>query len=203
MRHTPKTLRSRLSRSVTSVANAVRRVVVAVTNGGQWGIQGYQLPDLEGTGETTEGEEEDAYDHFGGIQIYARPLGTDNAEAIVLSVGVQSDHPVIAATRNEDARRRYVENFGEIEPGELAISNSEGNARVLIKANGDVDISSEGTIYAKTKDGDAEPVAFASELNDLRVKYNTHIHPASTGTTSATATTAPTEYPGTSVLKAE
>lgn len=202
MRHTTKSLRGRLTRSASSIANAVRRVVLAATKGGQWNVQGYQLPDLDGTGESTEGDEEDAYDHFGGVQIYARPADADNAEAIVLSIGVQSDHPVIASTRNEDARQRYVEFYGEIEPGELAISNSQGNARVVIKANGDISIDSEGTIFAKSKDGTANPVAFASELNDLATKYNSHIHPATSGTTSPTTTLAE-PYPGTSTLKAE
>ena len=114
MRYTRDKLRARMSSARLGMMNIVRRVTLVATQGGQWTTEGYELEDgIEGTDDLNEQE---ATDVFQGLNIYARPATADNAEAIMLHVGAKSEHPVIAALRNEDARRRYVDEFGDLAP---------------------------------------------------------------------------------------
>ncbi len=139
-RRGPQELRARATRAVLDMANMIRRVTLAATAGGLWGIAGYVLDDDDGT-EFTEGDDDDPIENFGGIHIYARPLSTDNAEAIMLHVGGEADHPVLVGARSEDARLRYVAEFGDIDPGETVLFNSSGTTRIIVSAAGQTEIT--------------------------------------------------------------
>ena len=137
--------------------NAIRKVAVAVVGGSDWGILGYEFTDPE-TGETTcEGEGDPGVPVFQGIGIFARPV-SDQAEAIMVHVGCEADHPILAAVRDEDGRRAYVAEFDEVAAGEVAIFNGQGTARVLIKADGSIEVTAGagGTVDVKTKAGTAQ-----------------------------------------------
>ncbi len=143
----------------------IRRVVTSVTAGGQWGIEGYVLDDLDTSATITEGVDDDPIDVFGGVHIYARPAAGDRAEAVMLHVGGKADHPVLAALRNEDARARYVTEFEDLSAGEVVIFNSAGDARVKIKADGEIEITAAAgqKILLKMKAGATEPAVLKSE----------------------------------------
>ena len=86
----------------------------------------------------------------------------------------------------------------------VAIFNSSAKTRIHISAAGDVTIEAEAgrEIFARTKGGVAAPLAFKSELDEMRSKFLVHIHPLSMGTSSATTTTVDAPV-GTTVLKGE
>ncbi len=182
-RWTPDKLRKRTSRAMLEMANIVRRVILTATAGGQWQTEGYEL---DGTveGEDDIGEAEEV-DNFQGIHIYARPASGDNSEAILLHVGGKTDHPVIGATRNEDARLRYVEEFGDLAAGETAVFNSTGTARIVIQADGSVEITvpSSKKLLVRTNGGTTDALVTKTE-------HNGHIHSTSMGPTAVPTTPA-------------
>ncbi len=202
-RHGAQDLRSRASRAALRLANMVRRVTLGSSQGGSWGFQGYAIPDLRGgSSTTTEGDGYDETEIFPGIGIYARPGSDDDAEALLLQVGGEANHPVIAAVRNEAARARYVEEFGDVEPGEIAVFNSGGTSRILITAAGNVEI---------TVPAGKEILLSAGGATDklvTRTEFLKHGHAtAATGPVSspivAPAPSVDPAFPGTSVVKGE
>lgn len=156
-----KSLRKRTSEAALEAANAIRRVIFGDTAGGLWGILGYETDD------DAEGEDAEPVETFQGIGIYARPAADDKAEGIMLHVGLHSEHPVLAAFRNEDARRRMIENLGDIEPGEVAFFPSTGDVRVLLKVDGAIEIGGAATQQLATK----------ADLESLRLWAAGHGHP--------------------------
>lgn len=208
MRRRAKTFRARQGRSRLDLRNAIRRVVLGLTGGSDWGIFGYEFTDLETGDETVEGADDDPAPVFQGIGIYARPVGA-NAEAIMLHVGAEADHPVLAAVRDEDGRRAYVDEFGEVEPGEVAIYNGQGKARVLLMANGDVEVTpaSGQKVYARTEGGSSEAVATKSDIDALASYAGSHVHSntqsALPGNFSGTPSTAAPSASGTQNFEAE
>lgn len=143
MRRNSGTFRARAGKRVLEAMNAIRKVVIASTAGSDWGILGYEYENLEDGSTTCEGEGDEPIPVFQGIGIFARPVGT-NAEGVMLHVGNQADHPILAAVRDEDGRRAYVEAFGEVAAGELAIFNGQGTIRVLLKADGTAEVNAPG-----------------------------------------------------------
>ena len=199
MRRSPGTLRKRQGRKRLDQENMVRKVAISTSEGSDWGILGYEFEDPE-TGETVcEGEGDDPIPVFQGIGICARPVGA-NGEAMMLHVGGEADHPIAASVRDEDGRRAYVDNFEDLAPGELAIYNGQGNARVVIKADGSIEINSESQVRVKTKSGTADKLI-------TRTEFLNHGHPtAATGPVSAPAEIVPSggsPFPGTQILEAE
>jgi phage gp45-like len=132
MRRNPHAVRQKHGSLWNAVRGIVRRVVFeSGVTGGLWNYLGYQVP-----GETDrDGEGEDPIEVFQGLYVYARPASGDKAEGLVVHVGADADHPSVAALRNEDARKRYVATFGDLQPGEMAIFNSKGTARVILNAS--------------------------------------------------------------------
>ncbi len=195
MRRGPQTFRARASRRVLDMANAIRKVAISSSEGSDWGMLGYEFENLEDGSTTCEGEGDDPIPVFQGIGIFARPLGT-NAEGMMLHVGCQADHPILVAVRDEDARRAYVEAFGEVAKGELAIFNGQGTARLLIKADGTIDVNAPG----------GSPVSLA-KVAELALLQSTiaAVVPlgGDTGSAIITAVAALASPTGTTVLKGE
>jgi phage gp45-like len=179
------------------LSNVVRRIVFgtgsSATAGGRWAVLGYE------TADDTEGQDAPPVEVFAGLSIYARPATTDAAEGILLHVGAQAEHPAIAALRNEDARRRYVEEFGDLQPGEVAIFNSAGATRIHIAADGEILIEAESgqEIKVRSPGGAVDSLVQKSEF-----QRHTHV---TAGTGSPVGPTPLTGGPltYTTVLKAE
>lgn len=144
-RQRTKTLRDRTSEMVLEVGNMVRRVIFGDTRGGLWGIVGYETED------DTEGVGDEPVETFQGIGVYARPAEGDKAEGLMFHVGAQAEHPTLGAFRNEDARRRMIAKFGDIDPGEVAFFPSTGDVRVLLKVDGTIEIGGLATQALVTK----------------------------------------------------
>ena len=195
MRRSSKTFRTRASRRVLDMANAIRKVVISSTVAADWGILGYEFENLEDGTTTCEGEGDDPIPVFQGIGITGRPLGS-NAEGIMLHVGCQADHPILVSVRDEDARRAYVEAFGEVKAGELAIFNCQTTARVLVKEDGTVHVNAPG----------GTPVALA-KLAELSLLQSTIAGvtpvPNDGGAAIIAAVVALSAPTGTTVLKGE
>lgn len=184
------------------MANAIRKVVISSNVGSDWGIRGYEFTNPETGSTTCEGEDDDPIPVFQGIGIYARPVGS-NAEGVMLHVGCQADHPILAAVRDEDGRRAYVEEFGELGAGEIAIFNGTGNARVLVKSDGAIEINpAAGQLVSMRSDGGT------ADALVKRGEFLAHAHAtAGTGTPSppVAATPGPDvgQFPGTTTTEAE
>ncbi len=164
-RQRTRTLRERASEAALELGNMVRRVIFGDTAGGLWGILGYETDD------DAEGDDAEPVETFQGIGIYARPATGDNAEGIMLHVGGQAEHPVLAAFRNEDARKRMVAKFGDIDPGEVAFFPSAGDVRVLLKTDGTIEIGGLATQQLATK----------TDIEILRAWLAAHGHPLPPG----------------------
>lgn len=191
-RRTVRDFRKRVSRGVLELANLARRVVFSATSGGRWAVQGYETED------GIEGDDDDPVDLFPGIGIYAKPASGDNAEGVMLHVGGRADHPTIVATRNEDARRRYVAEFGDLSPGEFAIFNSAGTARVIITAGGEIQIEAKANeeILVRSPGGMTDQLVTKTDFLN-----HTHVTAPSGPTTPPTPIAGGFSY--TTVLKAE
>lgn len=178
-------LRSRTSEAVLELGNMVRRVIFGDTEGGLWGILGYETED------DAEGEGAEPIETFQGIGIYARPAAADKAEGVMLHVGAQAEHPVLAAFRNEDARRRMIKNLGDIEPGEVAFFPSPGDVRVLLKVDGTIEIHGVGG---------AQQLATKADIDALETWLASHGHPHPAPSPPLTP---PPSAAGTQILKGE
>lgn len=139
----------------------IRRVIFGESSGGLWGILGYETDD------DAEGVDSEPVETFPGLNIYARPGEGDKAEGVMLHIGGQTDHPVLAAFRNEDARRRYVAEFGDIEKGEIVIFPTGGTIRVICKIDGTIEIGGQNVQQLATK----------ADLESLRLWAAAHGHP--------------------------
>ena len=164
--------------------NVVRRVIFGDTKGGLWGILGYETED------DAEGDDAEPVETFQGIGIYARPAEGDNAEGVMLHIGGQAEHPVLAAFRNEDARKRMIKLLGDIDPGEVAFFPSTGAVRVLLKQNGTIEIGGVATQQLATK----------LDLELLRLWLAGHGHPLPPGSPPLTP---PVALIYTQILKGE
>jgi hypothetical protein len=164
MRRRISNFRGKQSNNVLRLANAIRRVVVSTIAGGQSNLEGYDF----GNG-TVEGQDDPPVDVFGGMYVYAKPAAADNAEALLLHVGAEAEHPTVAATRNEDARKRFVEEHGDIDPGEVAIFNSTGKAHFVITAGGDIiaEVPGGSSFFVREKGGAPQAVALADHKHEL------------------------------------
>lgn len=213
MRHGPQSLRSRGTQAALELGNVVRRVVVSATAGGAWKVAGYLVPDLRGgSNSTIEGDDDDPSEVFSGLGVFARPAAGDRTEAIVVNVGAKADHGVIAALRNEDARKRYVKTFGELAPGEVAIANSSGKSQTVIRADGNIEIEADPgkEVSVRSVGGEALAIPTMADFIALVDWCALHVHadPATGWTSSPViAGTAKADGPpaadGTTVLKAE
>lgn len=121
-------------------------------------------------GETVRAAERFA--HFG---MTSRP--PTGSEVVVLFIGGNRDHPIVVA--DEDRRSRPT---GTLAEGETLIY-SAGGARVLLKADGTVEVTA-GTLSASGDVEAAGDVAAGGEVADgvgtldaLRQAYNVHVHP--------------------------
>jgi phage gp45-like len=168
--------------------NMIRRVAITETVGGLWSYAGF---------ETLDGEETEEAPVFAGMGVYCRPGADDNPEGVLVHIGSDSDHGVFVAVRNEDARRRYVEAFGDVEPGELALFNSASDARLIITTDGQVRIESatQGAVS----------LALKSDVDALAAHVDSHVHlgvPHAITTVGPSIPSAPSAE-GTSVLLGE
>lgn len=188
MRRRARDLRADNRGAARDLADMVRRVAVTSTARALWTWLGYSTE--------VEVETDDA-PVFGGIGIYARPAA-GQGEAILLHVGGSPDHPALVALRDEAARLRYVAEFGDVAAGETAIHGSAGTARVLVTADGDVEITPAAgrKVYIRTKDG-------ATDQLVTKADFMNHAH-ATAGTGSPVAPTPLSgEFAYTSVLESE
>lgn len=140
MRRTRNDLRARSGggtggRVELKLSTLARRFRIVETSKVAWRLNGME----GGEGDV---EQEDA-ELFPGIGIYARPKGSDRAEALVVKVGGESGHPVVVAVRDEDMRRAQavIRDLGE---GEVAVFNHLGYAK--FDAQGNLTIHSPTTI---------------------------------------------------------
>lgn len=205
MRHDVYSLRARISEAALRAKNLARRVAIRATEGGLWALRGFETPDGE--------EDSDKVELFGGIGVYFRPAASDRAEAIVINVGGDPDHPAIVATRDEDARKAFEANAGALEPGEMAIANAAGSAYVRITADGDIVIEAKGgaEVLVRSKSGTPVALATKADVDAIKTAFDAHTHilaisaasgSGGTGTAAPPATPAPAPS-GTSVLKGE
>jgi phage gp45-like len=150
-------LRERTSKVWTSIAALARRVALELTGGGMWQISGH------------EDETDDDVPAFQGIGFASRPAsGSTGAEAIVIKVGADSGHPVIVATRDEDARKVHtlVKN---LDVDETAIYTRQ--ALIVIDKDGDIIIRSKAGRTVAVDDGSgAVALALQAELADLKTR---------------------------------
>lgn len=201
MRRDPADFRRAMTSWALDLANVVRRVVFTATTGGRWGIEGYETgDDLEGAGD--DAGDDDLVDVFQGLYVYARPGADDKPEGLMLHVGAEAEHPTVAALRNEDARRRYVDEFGDLARGEIAIFNSAGKTRIFIQADGEVQVEAEAGKEIKLRSPGGAVSRLVTEADFLGHGHAT----AGTGAPSGpigVAPTPPAPFTFTSVLKAE
>jgi phage gp45-like len=189
-------MRRRTSRLVSSVVGSVRRFVVGLSQpSGLWHLDGY-------LGIDSEQERSPDTEVFPGVGFYSRPKVDGAAEAIVVYVGADENHPVIVATRDKTTQL-------QLDRDETAIFNSTG-AKVHITKDGDVIVQAKAGREVKIHDGSgAVALAKKSELDALVSTFNSHVHaltiaaaPGSGGTGTAAAPSPPASSPaGTSVLK--
>lgn len=204
-RRTTRTFRKRTGRAKLDSENAIRKVSIVAKDGSDWNMLGYEYEDPE-TGETIcEGDGDEPIPVFQGIGISARPVGV-NGEALMLHVGNQADHPILATVRDEDGRLAYVDEFGELSAGEIAIYNGQGTARILIKANGDIEINPGPgqEIKARSKSGTADSLAKNQALTLLQDAID-GVTPlgGDTGSAIVAAVLALPDPAGTTILKGE
>jgi hypothetical protein len=100
----------------------IRRMAVRETARALWTLLGHE-----------QVKEKPIVEVFSGIGIYARPAG--DAEVIVVNVS-GARHPVVIATRDEDARRAMA---ADLKAGDTCVFN--GVARVIIRADGTIEIT--------------------------------------------------------------
>lgn len=133
------------------------------------------------------GETVDSAEHFQPYGFSSIPL--PGAEAVVAFPNGDRSHPLVLAA----ADRRYRPTGGQ--GGEVTLYNN-ANARVILKANGTIEIRSSG--------GTAVALATKADIDALKTWASTHIH---TSGGPGNPTTAPTAPPpsaaGTSKLKGE
>ena len=202
-RNNARGLRQRGSRAALRMGNMIRRVVVAASQGEAWGFEGYAIPNLRGEESfELEGEGDEPIEVFQGIGIVARPAAGDDAEALVFAVGAEAEHQVVGAVRSEAARARYLEEFGEIAAGEIAIFNSAGSARVLVRADGTIEITAASGQEILLSAGGA------TDRLVTRTEFMKHGHlTAGTGAVTppmvAPAPSVDPAFPGTQVVKGE
>lgn len=170
----------------------VRRVVVGATEGIGilWQGLGYRVP----------GSPPEAYNNvelFQGIGFHARPAEGSQAEAIILHVGAEHEHPVMIATRDASAQVA-------IEPDETVVFTRK--ATIKITKDGDILITAKAGRTISADDGSgAVSLATKADLDALASYVHEHTHLGVT--TGAGTSGAPPPTPivpsaaGTSVLK--
>ena len=92
----------------------------------------------------------------------------------MLHVGNQADHPLLVAVRDEDGRRAYVEAFGEVVGGEVAIFNAQGTARILIAADGSIEINSSADVNIRNNGDPVDSFVKRSEVFATRTSDGRH-----------------------------
>lgn len=165
----------RMSKARLMLKNMIRRVVPDKTAGGLWGILGYETED------DCEGDGAEPVDVFQGIGIYARPGPDDRSEAVMVLVGGEAQHDALIALRNEDARRRYVDFFGDIKAGEVAIFPSRGDCRIILKQDGTIEIGGL----------DPQALTTVADAGRLQTFIETHTHAIKGGGAEPTLTPIP------------
>jgi phage gp45-like len=168
------------------VLNLARKITFTATGGALWSALGFD-----------DDEPFDDTPVFQGTGIYSRPGSDDDAEGVLIHIGADPDHGVVVNVRNEDARRRYVEEFGDLNAGEIALFNSNATARIVITSNGLVRIESGN--------GAGVSLATKADIDDLREWCGAHYHnfPAIGGAPTSTPLEGPPSASGTSVLRGE
>lgn len=181
-------LRQRMDRFLTRIRNLVRRVSITDSaDASAWKLGGVS------DGSNTEAHTAEV---FSGIGIYARPANA-SAEAILVSVGGQSNNPAIVGVRDE-AMRASIENaLGGVAAGETVVFNP--TSVVYLRGNGLIEI--------RSKDGVAGFLCTASDMQQLADVFSNWTPVANDGGAalkSLLTTLIGTGWPrGTSKLKAE
>lgn len=177
-----KDFRDAVSPPIRDLAGRLRRMLIRLTSragspSAIWQLLGHRGED--GRTETVDAEV------FSGIGVFARPLGSAKAEAVVVNVG-SVEQPIVIATRCEDVRKAVLDQLAE---NETAIYTSK--AVVWIRA--------DGTVEIRTATGTAKKVAHQEDLEALW----THVNGLATGGSGSAIIPAPAIGPGTASLKAE
>jgi phage gp45-like len=146
------------------IANLVARGVVRLVDDGKK----LQLLQVDVLTEETRDEVE-RVQNYGFTSV---PL--DGAEAVVLFVNGRREHGLVVAV--EDRRHRLT----ELEPGEVAVY-SESGSKVLLKVNGDVEITPASGVVKVIGDVTADGISLKS-----------HTHGIGTIATTATIGATPT-----------
>lgn len=164
----------------------IRRMAISLTSKALWQVLGHVLPD--GRTETRTA------DVFSGNGLYSRPGSSDRPEAIVLFPG-GAGHPVIVASRNEDARKRVEAALGALAEGATWLYS--GAAVVHVTASGQIELRSFvgvvqptllGTTYRTAED--TLMTAIVTALTALQTAAPTLTGTAPQQTAYATAMTA-------------
>jgi len=182
MRPTSRYLREKVGNAATALRGLARRLSVTLTDASAfWQLRGYQ--DSESNVEVIPD-----VPVFHNIGFMSRPASGGRPEAIVISIGGASGHPVVVATRDSRLSASLAED-------ETIIHNSK--SRVIIRASGEVLIDNGSGALA---------LALKGDVDNIKTWLATHTHsgvttgPGASGV-SVQAGTLPTAT-GTSTLKA-
>lgn len=149
-------LRQRMDRFLTRIRNLVRRVSIADSaDASAWKLGGVS------DGSNTEAHTAEV---FSGIGIYARPANA-SAEAILVSVGGQSNNPAIVGVRDEAMRASIEKALGGVAAGETVVFNP--TSVVYLRGNGLIEI--------RSKDGVAGFLSTHEDLQQLKQAFDSWI----------------------------
>lgn len=180
-------LRDRGSRIVHELHTAIRRMLVAATDGVAWVLDGFI--DFDGNVEQEQAEVFTAGSWY-------RPADDSGAEAMLVLVGAQSDNPAIIAIRDERARAAIAD----------AIAMAKGEHIVYSPAGSVVYMKSDGTVEVRSKDGTARRLMTVDDGAALKQAITDAVTVANDGGASfkADLLTGLVDWPtGTSKLKGE
>ncbi|MCG8418462.1 MAG: hypothetical protein MJE77_11020 [Proteobacteria bacterium] len=164
-RYTHSYFAQQTGRRARQIAGMVRRMTIVATYAVRWVVHGYS--------DEAGNVEETAAEVYPGLGYAARPLDDDAAEAIVVQVAGQANHPALIATRDRTAENAAIQRAG-LEPGERLLYNH--HAQIKLAADGtiiaynevaQVKLTASGTIEIGARDGSFQPVALADHTHDF------------------------------------
>jgi phage baseplate assembly protein V len=136
-----------------------------------------------------DGEDDDGVEHFEPYGLTARP--SNGAEAIVLSVGGSTAHPVAVVVSDRGGERPT-----DLLDGEVALYSKHGQS-VILRTDGSISLvpkAGETVNHGSETPADAMALALKTEteLNALRTWALAHVHPtAAVGSPSPPTVTVP------------
>ena len=134
-----------------ALVGLVRRLVVKLSSSGIWQVAGFRA-----VKEAIQAEV------FQGVGFWARPPGNVTAEAVVVNVGAEADHPLVIALRDKATQAAVAD--GCAADTTLAYNSS---ARLAILPS--------GAIEARSHSGVAVALATKADIDALRAIFDAWI----------------------------